>query len=174
MKNLLIIISTFFFIFQTSWATSSSLKKLPILKLSGDNGLLDGSSWSSNSFKAPINVFFHVDPDRQDDNEEISELLKAKKYPKDKVHYYAAINYAATFVPNFILSEILKGKKRKYPDTIFLRDYDKTLVKAWKLKDDSNNVLVLDRQGNILFSKFGKLSSEEIKRVVVLIEERLK
>ncbi len=147
---------------------------LPEVILSGENGTLDGKPWTSSSFKTPVNVFFYVDPDERDANEKISEVLSAKKYPKNKVTYYGAINYDATPLPNFILKNLIKQKQKKYPDTIYLNDYDKTLVKKWNLKDDSNTLTILNKDSKVLFSKFGALTDEEIEKVVKLIEGKIK
>lgn len=147
--------------------------ELPELILKGENGTIDGKNWSSKSFETPINVFFYVDPDERDANEEISEILADKKYPKNKVTYFGAINYDATFLPNFLLSNLLKQKQKKYPDTIYLKDYDKTIVSQWNLKDDSNTFTILDKDSKVLFSKFGKLTKGDIKKVLQIIESKI-
>ena len=39
----------------------------------------------------------------------------------------------ATWLPNFAISSALEEKQEKYPNAIYVRDYDKILVKEWNL-----------------------------------------
>ena len=80
---------------------------------------------------------------------------------------------AATWKPNFIISSLLETKQEKYPTTIYVRDYDKVLVKKWGIADDNSDVVAFDKQGNVIFVKEGKLGPEDIKKLVQVIRENL-
>lgn len=149
-------------------------KALPSLNLEGDaGGHLDGSSWNSDSMKGHPSVLYYVDPDEKDKNEDLSEALKKRDFPKDKVKFYAIINMGATWLPNFAISNSLKSKQKKYPNTTYLKDNDKKAVKEWDMADDENNVVVFNAKGEVLFSKFGKLDAEEIKELIAIVEKEL-
>ena len=98
-------------------------------------------------------------------NNEASEALKAKAFDKQKFGSYALINMDATWLPNFALEMKLVSKQKDYPDTIYVKDLDKILVKEWKLADDSSNVVIFDRQGKVVFSVDGKLNQVQIDSV---------
>lgn len=136
-------------------------------------GRLDGTPWSSEEMKGKVHVLFYVDPDEKDTNNDTSEALDKEKFPKEKFQSVAIINMAATFMPNFLISSSLKEKQEKYPRTIYVRDYKKVLVKEWKLADDSSDVLAFDRQGRVIFKKDGKLTPEEIQKLLKVIKEHL-
>lgn len=146
---------------------------LPEVVLSGDDGgLLNGEQWSSSTLAGKVAIIFYVDPDEKDKNEPFSEALKERDFSEDFVRSYAIINMGATWLPNFAISSSLKEKQKKYTRTTYIRDYKKKLVSDWKLADDENNVVVLSKDGRVLFSKFGQLNDDEIKQAITLIEEQ--
>jgi hypothetical protein len=80
---------------------------------------------------------------------------------------------AATWLPNFAISSSLKEKQKRYPRTTYVRDYKKVLVNAWKIADDSSNVLAFDKQGKLIFRKDGKLTKEEVQTLIKAIRNHL-
>ncbi len=136
-------------------------------------GRVDSRPWSSEELRGRVHVLFYVDPDEKDTNNPASEALDKEKFPEDKYQSVGIINMAATWMPNFALNMALKEKQQRYPRAIYVRDMNKTLVKAWNLTDDSSNVLVFDKQGRLIFRKDGKLSKEEIQRMIKIIRDNL-
>ncbi len=136
-------------------------------------GRLDGTPWSSEELRGKVHVLFYVDPDEKDTNNDASEALDKEKLPGDRYQSVGVINMAATWLPNFAISSSLKDKQKRYPRTIYVRDYKKVLVNAWKIADDSSNVLVFDKQGKLIFRKDGKLSAEDIRTLIRIIRNHL-
>jgi YtfJ family uncharacterized protein len=136
-------------------------------------GRLDGTPWSSEELRGKVHVLFYVDPDEKDTNNDASEALDKEKFPSDKFQSVGIINMAATWLPNFAISSSLKDKQKRYPRTTYVRDYKKVLVNAWKIADDSSNVLAFDKQGKLIFRKDGKLTKEEIQTLIKAIRNRL-
>ena len=136
-------------------------------------GRLDGTPWSSAELQGKVSVLFYVDPDEKDTNNEASEALNQEKFPDDKYQSFGIINMAATWLPNFAISSALKDKQKRYPKTIYVRDYKKVLVKAWNVADDSSDVLVFDKKGALIFRKDGKLTAAEIQTLIKVIREHL-
>jgi YtfJ family uncharacterized protein len=136
-------------------------------------GRLDGTPWSSEELQGKLSVIFYVDPDEKDTNNDASEALNKQKYPEEKYQSFGIINMAATWMPNFAISSALKDKQKRYPKTIYVRDYKKVLVKAWNIADDSSDVLVFDKKGELIFRKDGKLSAEEIQTLLKVIREHM-
>jgi len=99
--------------------------------------------------------------------------LDKEKFPGDKYQSVGIINMAATWLPNFAISSSLKDKQKRYPRTTYVRDYKKVLVNAWKIADDSSNVLAFDKQGKLIFRKDGKLTTDEIQRLIKAIRDHL-
>jgi YtfJ family uncharacterized protein len=136
-------------------------------------GRLDGAPWSSEELRGKVHVLFYVDPDEKDTNNDASEALDKEKFPGDKFQSVGIINMAATWLPNFVISSSLKDKQKRYPRTLYVRDYKKALVNAWKIADDSSNVLAFDKQGKLIFRKDGKLTAEEIRTLIKSIRDHL-
>ena len=136
-------------------------------------GRLDGNPWSSEELKGRVHVLFYVDPDEKDTNNEASEALEREKFLSEKFQSVAIINMAATWLPNFAISSSLEEKQKLYPRTIYVRDYKKVLVDAWKIADDSSNVLAFDRSGRLIFRKDGKLGPEDIQKLIKAIRANL-
>jgi YtfJ family uncharacterized protein len=136
-------------------------------------GRLDGTAWSSEELKGKVYVLFYVDPDEKDTNNDASEALLKEKFPSEKFQSVAIINMAATWLPNFAISTSLREKQERYPRTIYVRDYKKVIVNAWKIADDSSDVLAFDKKGRLIFRKDGKLTAEEIQKLIKVIKENL-
>jgi len=80
---------------------------------------------------------------------------------------------AATWKPNFAINMILKGKQKKYPSTIYVRDMNKMLVEKWGLADDSNDIVVFDPSGKVIFSFDGQLGQKEIDEMLNVIDAEI-
>ena len=146
----------------------------PHVTISGDNGgKLDGTKWSSSMLKGKIYTVFYVDPDKKDLNNALANALTAKNYDRKKADSVAIINLAATWLPNAVLEPILEKKQKQFPNTLYVKDKKKVLVKKWHIEDDNSDILIFDKKGKLIYKKFGKVSASEIKEVIKLIEKNL-
>jgi len=136
-------------------------------------GLLNGTAWNSTTVKEKIHVMFYVDPDEKDTNNEFSEALKAKGYDRSKFASIAIVNLEATWLPNFAIESSLEEKQKAYPETIYVKDKEKVLVKEWSLADDSSDILIFDTTGKVIYLYAGKLDSSEIEKALKLIDSLL-
>lgn len=142
--------------------------------IEGENGgKVDGSAWESSMLKGKIHTLFYVDPDKRDINNPLADALKARKFDRSKVNSVAIINLAATWLPNVFIESKLKEKQKKFPHTVYVKDKKKVLVKEWNLEDDNSDILIFDKKGKLIYKKFGKVSDDEIKEVIALIEKNL-
>lgn len=147
---------------------------LPTVELKGDNGgRLNGKSWSSSEIQGKVFVLFYVDPDEKDMNEHVGQALKKANFSRDVYSSIAVINMAATWLPNFALESALKKKQETYPDTVYVKDLDKVLVKKWNLKDDSSNILVFNKNGQMVYKVSGKASQKQLDEVLAKVRENL-
>ena len=135
-----------------------------------NGGQIDGTAWSSTMIKDKVYVLFYVDPDEKDTNNLFSEALKAKNYSLESYGTIAIVNLSATWLPNFAIESALKKKQESYPNTTYVKDKTKFLVKEWELQDDSSNVLVFNKKGELIYNYAGKLDDGEIQKVLNLID----
>lgn len=144
------------------------------IKLSGENGVrVTGEPWSSDEMQGKVTAFFYVDPDEKDLNDEAAKALKKEEFPKEKFGSVAIINMAASWAPNFIIQANLEAKQKEFPETIYVRDFKKVLVKEWNLLDDSSDIVIFDKTGKVVFSHDGKLSSEDIQAMIKAVKDSL-
>lgn len=170
----LVALCAFFLSPAAAWAGAKVGTVPPKVELKDKlGGRLDGAPWSSDELRGKVHVLFYVDPDEKDTNDAASEALDKEKFPSEKFQSVAVINMAATFMPNFLISASLKEKQKKYPRTLYVRDYKKVLVHEWEIADDSSNVLAFDKEGKTIFRKDGKLTEEEIHQLLRVIRENL-
>ena len=150
------------------------------ITLTGANGsqVKDNSAWSSDSLKGRVSVIFYVDPDEKEANSKFSKIIEEQKFDKTEFVKVAIVNLAATWKPSFVIEKLLVSKQKELPENIYLKDKKSFFVKEWGLKDDASNVIILSREGKVLFSKSGAMSEEEIERSLSVLKksiaERLK
>ncbi len=146
----------------------------PKVVLSGKEGAkVDGSAWRSDTLKGKVHILFYVDPDERKKNDVLSQALKKRHFDRNKFASVAVINLAATWMPNMVLESLLKKKQKQFPDTVYVKDRQKVLVKKWQLADDNSDIIIFDKAGRVIYKKFGKLSKAEITKVLELIEKHL-
>ncbi len=149
--------------------------KIPVpVTISGDNGgRTDGKAWNSASLKGKVHIVFYVDPDKKDVNKNLNQALKKEKFNAKKFAAVAIVNMAATWMPNMAIEALLESKQKEFPTTLYVRDKKKVLVQKWHLGDDNSDVMLFDKNGKLLYKKFGKLSPSEIKDLIALIHQNL-
>ena len=171
--KVLILLSAVLLINQPVWALEFG-EPPPKVELKDKlGGRLDAQPWSSDELPGKLSVVFYVSPDEKDTNNPASDALDKEKFPADRFRSYGIINMAASMMPNFLINAALKEKQKRYPLTIYVRDYNKVLVNAWKIADHSSDVLVFDRNATLIFRKDGKLTSEEIEKLVKTVRDNL-
>ncbi len=147
---------------------------LPKITLSGDDGgRVNGSDWSSQELQGKVHILFYVDPDEKETNEHTSQALKNAAFDLAKFGSCAIINMAATWVPNVLINKNLAEKQKEFPNTIYVKDLKKTLVKTWGVADHASVVMLFDKTGKLLFHHDGKLSDEQIQQLLALIRGAL-
>lgn len=146
----------------------------PVLRLDGDNGaLVTGGPWSSDQLRGRVFVLFYVDPDEKDLNEHVGEALQRENFPSATFGTVAVINMAATWMPNWVLGRALASKQKKYPRTVYIKDFDRVFVKEWGLRDNSYDIVVFDGEGVVRFTAHGKLTEEQLADMLATIETAL-
>ena len=156
------------------YATLPVGQPAPLIKLAGDDGgRTDDSAWSSSELVGKVWVVVHADPDESELNNAATEALKAEDFDLDYYGSVALINMAATWKPNFAINLILTGKQEDYKSTVYVRDNDNMVGDKWGLADDSNNIVVFDPNGKVIFSVDGQVSADDIQKLIVMIKAEI-
>lgn len=162
-----------FLVSFNSFAISPGDTVTTILLEYGDGQKVEGGAFTTDSMKGKLAVLFYVDPDEKDTNEPFAEALRKKNFSLDKYSSFAVINMAATWLPNFAIAGSLKEKQKKYPRTVYAMDMKKKFVKEWGLGDDASVIVIMDKDGKVLYRHDGKLDDAEIKKAISVIEANL-
>ena len=65
----------------------------------------------------------------------------------------------------------LEGNKEKYPWSIMVLDKDGVARDIWQLEKKSSAIIVLDQNQQVRWFKDGKLSEQEQRQVMQLLEQ---
>ena len=137
-------------------------KKPPSVRLYGaTGGLANGKDWSSDLVKDKVHLLIYSSPSSKDDNNAANDAIKKQSYPNSDFGSVAIVNMEPSWLPNTVISKAIESKQIDYPRTIFVKDKTRELVKRWGLKDDTNNILIFDRNGQVIFLHKGKLVAIE-------------
>jgi len=164
------------FLLFASWAQAELVlyQRPPIVDLNGDRGgRLDGSEWSSREISGAVFTLMYVDPDAESLNRPVERALEQAHFPPGSYKSIAIINMAATWLPNSVLESLLRKKQREYEDTLYVKDFSREVIKKWGVHDDSYNVLAFDQAGRLIFYRWGRLSTPDVKALVELIRSHL-
>lgn len=161
------------------WTVSSSAAaELKVGDKASDFTLKDstGKEYSLDhpQFKGKVLYIAYVDPDEKDTNNHVEEALKKERESGalDKTRYegFGIVNLKASMMPNFLLKAAIKSKQEK-TGAIIIMDFDYTILNQWGLKNDSSDVVVLDKERLCRYRYSGKLPPEELVRMIEIIKE---
>jgi len=165
----------FLLLWTVSIAPAAELKvgeKAPDFKLSDSTG--KEYSLADPHFKGKVLYIAYVDPDEKDTNNHVEDALKKEKESGalDKTRYegFGIVNLKASGLLNFIIKASIKSKQEK-TGAIILLDYDYAILNLWGVKNDSSDVVVLDKERICRYLYNGKLPQEELVKMMQIIKE---
>jgi uncharacterized protein len=162
-------------------------QKLPEA-LVADKGVmaLDGKAityapWKATSGTGRVRTLYHLAARMgiDDINKPYIDALIAAKLPEtlpdSPYKTVTVLNLSeANWVTHGVGVSRLEKNQRDTPYAVFVADEKGAARAAWGLQPGQSAVIVLDRDGTVLFFKEGKLTPEEIRKAVGLIQEKLK
>jgi len=161
------------------WTVSSAVAaELKVGDKASDFKLKDstGKEYSLDhpQFKDKVLYIAYVDPDEKDTNNHVEDALKKERESGglDKTRYegFGIVNLKASMMPNFLIKSAIKSKQEK-TGAIIILDLDYTILNQWGLKNDSSDVVVLDKERICRYLYNGKLPPEELVKMIQIIKE---
>jgi uncharacterized protein len=143
----------------------------PVVLKGDEGGKVIGGPWDSSNMKGKIHVLFYSAPNQKDLNKEASAALKKESFDGDLFSSVAVVNMKASFWPNWLINRKLASSQKEFPRTTYVKDNNKKLVELWDLKDNSNDVVVFDKNGKVIFSVDGKLTEHQVSQMISLIKK---
>ena len=135
----------------------------------------DGKTFTMESWAGKVIQVNYVDPDETEMNEPFNEAVKKaidvdSLISRDKFKGFGIVDCAATWKPDALI-RIIAGKKAKKFNTTILFDYDAKLRKSWNLKEDSYNVIILDKNRVVKALYKGEIPKADYSKMIKLIAE---
>ena len=162
-------------LWTASTAVAAELKvgdKAPDFKLKDSTG--KEYSLDHPQFKGKVLYIAYVDPDEKDTNNHVEDALKKERDSGglDKTRYegFGIVNLKASAMPNFLIKSAIKSKQEK-TGAIIVLDLDYTILNLWGVKNDSSDVVVLDKERICRYLYNGKLPPEELTKMIGIIKE---
>jgi len=134
----------------------------------------DKKEFTMESWAGKVLMINYVDPDESDLNEPFTDAMKKAKddgrLTDANYKGMGIADCAATWKPDFLISAIA-GKKAKKYKTVILFDYDAVLRKAWDLKKDTSNIIILDKNRVCRAIVRGKVPDDQAAKLIQLCVE---
>ncbi|MDB1122290.1 YtfJ family protein [Vibrio algarum] len=107
-------------------------------------------------------------------NADLMTAITASKFPANQYQTTTIINQddAIWGTGSFVKSSA-EDTKAEFPWSSIILDKDGSVAKSWQLQEESSAIIVLNKDGNVLFVKEGILTKDEIDQVINLVSANL-
>ena len=133
-----------------------------------------GKEYTLNSpeFYGRVVYINYSDISSKDMNKHVDESLKRDTGIDRKKSYvgFGIANMKASMVPDFIIARAIKSKQRETGATILLDD-NYTILYLWGLKNNTSNVVVLDKNRICRYLYKGKMPLHEVTKLINIVKE---
>jgi len=140
------------------------------------NGEFGYREWSTNELQNKVILIQHIAGRTSAKllNKPMIDKLKKLKFPIDKYNTATLVNLNDVgWFPGAIVVSQVGLNKVAFPDAIFVLDQNGDMRNEWGLSSGSSAIILLDKEGKILYVKDGEMNSEEIDTVVGLIRDNM-
>ncbi len=145
-----------------------------------ENSEIEYRKWSSAELTGRVRTVYHLAArtGTDDINKAYIDALVAADMPE----YLPDSPYKTTTILNTddamwgtagIGSGRLEKSQKEFPYAFYVNDEEGLVREAWGLNKKSSAVIILDKNGKVLFFKDGEMTGEEIKTAVSIIKSRL-
>ena len=134
--------------------------------------------WSSTCFegrgKVQLVQYVAANLGVRKQNKAFNDSLREKRFTSDQMSTTIIVYMADTMemLKGTVVKKLATGKAR-YQTIGFVIDDEGVGLKLWGIKNKSSAIIVLDKNGKVLFAKDGPLSDIEIESTIRLIESQI-
>jgi hypothetical protein len=137
----------------------------------------DGKGFDIGAFKGKPILIVYEDRDSAKQNDalkkELAKLAKGDKY-KSQVALAAVANVSAfNFWPvKGFVKDAIRQESKKQGTTIFC-DWTGAFRKAFRMRDNASSVVLVGKEGNVLFAADGSISADARARLIQLLRQEV-
>ncbi|WP_117235813.1 YtfJ family protein [Vibrio maerlii] len=132
--------------------------------------------WSSEKMLGKVRVIQAIAgrSSSKEMNAPLMSAITAAKFPEEQYQTTTVINQddALWGTGGFVKSSA-ESSKEEFPWSSMVLDEEGAVANTWGLQEESSAIIVLDKQGKVLFVKEGSLNDSEIKQVIEMISASL-
>lgn len=135
---------------------------------------VDKKMFSMKSWEGKVLQINYVDPDESDLNDAFNDVIDVAAddgtFLREGFKGFGIVDCKASWKPNFLI-KVIAGKKAKKYDTTILFDTEAVLRKQWGLKEDSYNIVIVDKKRIVRYISKGKVPDKDIPKIVKMIAD---
>lgn len=107
-------------------------------------------------------------------NAPLMEAITNEHFPEDDYQTTTIVNQNDSIwgTGSFVKSSAEDGKQ-DFPWSSMVLDSDGVVSKAWQLAESTSTIIVQNKMGQVLYSKQGQLTDQDIQQVLQLIKKSL-
>ncbi len=131
-------------------------------------------SWNSDQLTGKVYLIQHMAgrSSAKEINDPLIERIKMAGFDREKYSTVTVVNTDdAIWGTSGFVSSKLEGNKEKYPWSIMVLDKEGVARDIWQLEKKSSAIIVLDQNQQVRWFKDGKLSEQEQRQVMQLLEQ---
>lgn len=139
-------------------------------------GKFSYQEWKSQQLPGKVRTIQHIAgrSSAKELNAPLIEAIKKASFPHDRYQTTSIINADdAIFGTGVFVSNSVEDSKKEFPYSQFIVDSDGVVKQAWSLAPESSAIIILNKQGNVLYFKDGALTAPEVNKVIELIKTEL-
>lgn len=139
-------------------------------------GKFNYQPWKSQQLAGKVRTIQHIAgrSSAKELNAPLIEAIKQAKFPHDKYQTTSIINTDdSIFGTGVFVKNSVEDSKKEFPYSQFIVDSDGVVKNAWSLAPESSAIIILNKQGNVLFYKDGALTPQEINKAISVIVAEL-
>jgi hypothetical protein len=141
-----------------------------------EDGHIRYQAWNSNSLTGKVHMIQHLAArlSTRKINQPFTDRITAAQFPRDKYLTTTILNVddALWGSTAFVYGE-LEDSKKQYSYTSIIADSRGKAQKVWQLQKKNSSIILLDKNGQVLFFKEGALTAQEIESTLELIKTHL-
>ena len=137
------------------------------------NGEIGYRNWSSSEFNGKVLLVQHIAgrTAAKELNAPMIDAVKAANFSLDTYNTATIVNVdEAIWGTGSIVASNLRSNKEDFPEAIFIMDDNGNARSTWELESESSAMILLNKEGKVLYVKDGEMDPTEIAKVIQLIK----
>lgn len=137
---------------------------------------LSARNWRLSNGEGKVRLVQHIAgrSSAKELNAPLIEAIKAANLPRDRYQTVTIINVDdALFGTSGFVRSSAEESKREFPWSSIVVDNKGVVAQGWQLTAKNSAIILLNKEGTVLFAKEGALNSEQINSVMMRIKEAL-